>query len=227
VPIDKDRKRIIRNRMKKTGESYTAARAHIIPKPIVKPAAPAVNYAELAGMGDDKIAAKTGRTWQEWVRMLDADNAAKLPHRDIAILLHGKHGVADWWAQMVTVGYERIKGLRDRGQRRGGGYETTKTKTINVPVTALFRAWEHEATRRRWLDGVKASVRSSRAPKAMRLQWPDGTVVIAGFTPKGDAKSMVALAHTKLPDKESAARSKQYWTERLESLASLLAAGRR
>ena len=141
--------------------------------------------------------------------MLDADNAAKLPHRDIAILLHGKHGVADWWAQMVTVGYERIKGLRDRGQRRGGGYETTKSKTINVPVTALFRAWEHEATRRRWLDGVKASVRSSTAPKAMRLQWPDGTVVIAGFTPKGDAKSMVALAHTKLPDKESAARSKQ------------------
>ena len=29
---DKDRKRIIRSRMKKTGESYTAARAHVLAK---------------------------------------------------------------------------------------------------------------------------------------------------------------------------------------------------
>jgi hypothetical protein len=30
---DNDRKRIIRNRMKKTGESYTAARAQILSRP--------------------------------------------------------------------------------------------------------------------------------------------------------------------------------------------------
>jgi len=224
VTIDKDLKRIVRDRMKKTGESYTAARAHIVSRPQAKPAAaPAIDYAGLAGMSDAKIAEKTGHTWVEWTRVLDADNASALQHRDIAILVSGKHGVADWWSQTVTVGYERIKGLRDRGQRRGGGYETNKSKTFSVPVATLFKAWQSPATRRRWLDGVKPTLRSFTAPKAMRLAWPDGTVVVAMFTPKGDAKSVVALAHTKLPDKEAAARAKTFWTARLDALAATLA----
>jgi len=59
------------------------------------------------------------------VRLLDADNAAALPHREIAALVHEKHGVGSWWTQMVTVGYERLKGLRDRGQQRSGAYEVS------------------------------------------------------------------------------------------------------
>jgi uncharacterized protein YndB with AHSA1/START domain len=222
MPRDKDRKRIIRSRMKKTGESYTAARAHVISKAPVKQAAARVNHAELAGMSDDTIAAKTGRTWQEWVRVLDAENAAALPHRDIAALVYKKHGIDGWWAQAVTVGYERIKGLRERGQRRGGAYETSKSRTFNVPVSALFRAWSDDSRRRRWLD-EQVSVRTATAPKSMRLQWPDGTIVAVWFTPKGDGKSVVSLAHTKLRDRAASTKAKQYWTERLDALAAVLA----
>jgi hypothetical protein len=64
MPRDKDRKRIIRSRMKKTGESYTTARAHVISKTKMKHSpARSVDHAALAGMSDDKIAAKTGRGW--------------------------------------------------------------------------------------------------------------------------------------------------------------------
>jgi hypothetical protein len=223
VTRNKDLKRIIRKRMKKTGEAYTASRAHVISRAQVKQPSRTEKYAALAGMSDDKIAAKTGRTWQEWTRALDGDGAAAMPHRDIATLVHEKHGVGDWWAQTVTVGYERIKGLRERGQRRGGAYEVTKSKTFNVPVTALFDAWADAATRRRWLR-VETVVRTATAPKSMRLQWPDGTVVVAGFTSKGASKSMVALAHTKLPDRSAADKAKTYWTDRLDALASSLAA---
>jgi hypothetical protein len=108
MPRDKDRKRIIRARMKKTGESYTAARAQIISKTQPRPTR-TVDHAALAGMSDAAVAAKTGRSWPEWVRLLDADNAAALPHREIAALVHEKHGVGSWWTQMVTVGYERLK----------------------------------------------------------------------------------------------------------------------
>ncbi len=220
---DKDRKRIIRNRMQKTGESYTAARAHVIAKSHPKQSPPpSVNHAALAGMSDDKIAAKTGRTWQQWVRLLDADDAAALPHRDIATLVHQKHRVGDWWAQTVTVGYERIKGLRERGQRRGGSYEATKSRTFNVPVKTLFRAWADDATRRRWANDVDARVRKATEPKSVRLQWPDGTIVAAGFTAKGNGKSMVALAHMKLPDREALEKSRKYWSGRLDALARLL-----
>jgi hypothetical protein len=222
---NKDRKRIIRDRMKKTGESYTTARAHVIARKTTSaaPRARAAEYAALAGMADETISAKTGRTWKEWVRVLDADGASALPHREIATLLHRRHGVGDWWTQMVTVGYERIKGLRDRGQRRSGAYEVSKSKTFNAPVQVLFDAWKDDAVRRRWLNGVTSAVRTATVPKSLRLQWPDGAIIAVFFTAKGPAKSVVALAHTKLPDKASADRAKKYWTGRLEALATMLA----
>jgi hypothetical protein len=229
---DKDRKRIIRTRMQKTGESYTAARLQVISAAkksrtqATLPVEPPVNYASLAGMREEAIAAKTGHTWREWVRLLDGENAAAMPHREIASLVRSKYGVGDWWSQSVTVGYERIKGLRERGQRRGGSYEVNKTKTVSVPVRALFEAWSDDATRKRWLNGVKAVVRTARAPKSMRLQWPDGTLVVVLFMPKGAAKSSVAVQHTKLADKEVAGEVKQFWADRLETLASVLAGGR-
>ena len=224
MPRGKDRKRIIRNRMKKTGESYTTARTHVISRGQVKKPPPrTVDHGALAGTSDDTIAAKTGRTWQAWVRVLDADDASALAHRDIAALVHTKHGVGGWWAQTVTVGYERIKGLRERGQRRGGTYEANKSRTFNVPVSALFNAWADDATRRRWLDGVAATVRTSTAPKSLRLQWPDGTIVVVGFTAKTAAKSTVALTHTKLRDKGALVTAKRYWTDRLDALASFFA----
>jgi len=219
---DKDRKRIIRNRMRKTGESYTAARAQILSKSVRErhalPDLPA-----LAGMSDGSIAAKTGRTWREWVRALDDDNAAALPHREIARLVHEKHGIGEWWAQTVTVGFERIKGLRERGQRRDGTFEANKSRTFSVPVHTLYKAWSGAAARCRWLDDVKPTVRTATPPKSMRLQWPDGTLVLVGFTAKGAGKSSVSVSHTKLRDKAASQQAKTYWTERLNALASVVA----
>lgn len=224
MPRDKDRKRIIRERMKKTGESYTTARAHVLSKKKSdRPAAPATDLAALAGMKDAAISAKTGRTWRQWVRVLDADGAAAMPHGAIARIVHQKYLVGDWWAQGVTVGYERIKGLRERGQRRNGTFEVSKSRTFNVAVNTLFDAWADDAARRRWLGGVKAIVRTARAPKSMRVQWPDGTLVVVGFTAKAPGRSAVALAHTKLRDRTASGKAKEYWTERLDALGSLLA----
>jgi hypothetical protein len=102
---------------------------------------------------------------------------SRVSYSDIAALVHEKHRVGDWWSQTVTVGYERIKGLRERGQRRGGAYEATKSRTFKVSVKALFRAWADDATRHRWIGGVETVVRTATAPKSLRLQWPDGTIV--------------------------------------------------
>jgi hypothetical protein len=60
----------------------------------------------------------------------------------------------------------------------------------------------------------------------MRLQWPDGTIVAIWFTSKGETKSVVALAHTKLHDKASSDKAKSYWAERLDALATLFATTR-
>jgi hypothetical protein len=100
----------------------------------------------------------------------------------------------------------------------------SKSKTFNVPVKTLFRAWADSGMRRRWLDDVKTVVRTATAPKSMRLQWPDGTIVSIWFTPKGETKSVVGLAHTKLRDKAASNKTKTYWGDRLDALATLFAA---
>jgi len=123
---------------------------------------------------------------------------------------------------MVTVGYERIKGIRARGQRRDGSYEASKSRTFDVPVTRLFNAWAKAPVRRRWLDGASLKVRTATAPKSMRLDWPDGGIIAVWFEPKGKSKSVVALAHTKLPDKPTADRLKKYWSDRLDALGEVL-----
>jgi hypothetical protein len=159
--------------------------------------------------------------------VLDADGAAAMPHGKIAALVGGTHGVGSWWSQTVTVGYERIKGLRDRGQRRDGAYEAGKTKTFDVPQKALFDAWASDTARRRWLKGVKTTVRTATSPKTVRLQWPDGAIVVIGITPKGDAKSVVSVVHTKLRDKAASDAVKKQWTAHLDELTTFLSSGTR
>jgi hypothetical protein len=224
MPRNKDLKRLVRARMTKTGESYTAARAQITRKARPSPTPPAAtNFAELAGMSDAAVKEKTGCDWAKWVSVLDERGAASMSHREIAEIVKDEYRVQDWWCQTVTVGYERIKGLRVRGQGRDGSYEATKSRTFNVPVEVLFDAWANARTRKRWLDGKSVRVRTATAPKSMRLDWPDGGIIAVGFVAKGPRKSAVALSHAKLPDRETANQLKEFWSERLEALHSVLA----
>lgn len=229
MPANKDFKRIIRARMQKSGESYTAARAQIVAKrPAPKPLPVAiaiepepVDFEKLAGISNEAIKKNTGCTWDKWVWVLDKAGAATMKHGEIAKLVHTKWKVADWWTQTVTVGYERIKGKRAIGQRMDGTYEASKAKTFAVPVAKLFRAWKDEKTRRQWMNGAGETLRSANGLKAIRFGWSDGTTVVVGFTPKGKGKSSVAVQHSKLPSRETSERYKKYWAERLASLGEL------
>jgi uncharacterized protein YndB with AHSA1/START domain len=223
MPRDKDLKRLVRTRMRKTGEAYTAARAQLLKKSKSSTLVPAGDYAALAGMNDDVIRAKTGCTWQRWVSALDHYGAAKLTHREIAQLIREKYDTPSWWTQTVAVGYERIKGLRARGQSREGTFAAAKSRTFAVPVETLFNAWHDARIRGQWLpeDGVR--IRTATAPKSIRLGWSDGSIIAVGFTSKGESKSAVALEHARLDDRDAAHRVKAYWTERLSALGELLA----
>lgn len=176
-------------------------------------------------MSDDKLKAKTGCTWERWVFALDYVKAHQWPHREIAQYVSEKYQLDGWWAQTVTVGYERIRGLREKGQRRSGHWEASKSRTIPVSLTRLFRAFSQQKLRSRWLPGVTLAVRGATPNKYIRITWEDGTSVLGGFTSKGRSKAQVAVAHVKLPSKEAASRMKQYWAERLDALAEMLSPG--
>lgn len=224
MPSNKDLKQLTRTRMKKTGESYTTARAQLLRKK-KRPAqtvVPESRFGELAGMSDDAVKKKTGKTWKQWLRALDTVDAASMPHRDIAGYLHHEAGLTAWWSQMVTVGYERIRGLRDVRQRRGGGYDANKNKTFPVPVGRLYRAFSQKRMRDRWLPGVAWNVTRATPDKSIRLKWDDGTPLAVSFVSKGENKSQVSVQHGKLAGSKDVERLKAFWAERFEALGKVL-----
>ena len=221
MPTHKDLKRLVRARMQRTGEAYTTARANLLRKQS-RPRPPAADYAALAGMSDDAVKAKTGRTWKHWVEALDAVGADAWPHGRIARHVREEWSAPNWWSQMVTVGYERIKGLRAVGQRRDGTFEASKSKTYAVPLSRLYRAWSDPRRRATWLPGVVLKVRSATREKYMRITWADQSSVEVGFAGKAGAKSQVAVQHSKLASKQAAAEMKSYWAERLRALGEVL-----
>jgi hypothetical protein len=221
MPKQKDLTRLVRSRMKKTGESYTAARLHIIRTESDRPASRlTLDDAARAGMSDAAIRAGSGKTWAQWVRVLDAIDATKMSHGDIAKYVRGEHGVGEWWAQGVTVGYERIRGLREKGQRRGGTYEASKSKTLPVTAEVAFDAFADARTRQKWLP-VEVTVRKATRPKSVRMTWPDGTGVEVWIVAKGQ-KCSVGVQHTKLSSKTDQSARRTFWTEHLATLEGLL-----
>ncbi|HEY4649221.1 MAG TPA: hypothetical protein VIG95_08925 [Gemmatimonadales bacterium] len=223
MPANKDFKRLVRGRMQKTGESYTAARAQLRKqKPVISRVPRPAQYAALAGKTDALIKERTGCTWERWVKALDRAKAETWSHREIAKYVREQYKIPGWWAQTVTVGYERIKGLRVVGQRRDGFFEANKSKTFSVPLDRLYQAFADSRTRARWLPGIQLTIRTATRNKSMRITWPDRTSVDVGFMSKGANKSQVALQQGKLPDRAGAARMKEYWAERLAALEVVL-----
>lgn len=218
VTANKDFKRLVRARMEKTGESYAAARAQLVAAP-----PPDVDeYPDLAGMRDDAVQERTGLTWAGWVDALDPLGARDLDHTAIAALVRERWpDIGAWWAQTVTVGYERIRGLRQKGQLCTGDFAASKSRTYPVPVDVLYAAFVDDDVREGWI-GVGTAVRTATPSRSMRLTWPDGTIVAFWFTDKG-AKASVSVQHDKLDSAERRDLEKQAWGERLTALAAVCA----
>jgi len=221
----KDQKRLIRSRMRKTGESYTSARVAIVAdrNGTRAAAAPPKAWAALAGISDARVKEKTGRTWSQWVEVLDRAGASGMSHRDIARHVARTYpDITAWWAQTITVGYERIRGLRDVGQGRDGRYRAGKSRTFPVGVSTLYRMFKEAPRRRKWLPQGITKVRAAIAGKSIRADWHDGTQVNFTFVSKGPAKCTVTVQHDRLTQKAEVARAKSFWDDRLDALAATL-----
>jgi len=137
MTTDKARKRAVRSRMQKTGERYAAARRHVVhddARPELPP-----RVAE-PGLSEAAILKGTGRSWDEWFRILDAWDASTHNHTEIARYVNAELGVDGWWSQSVTVGYERARGMRAQNQRPEG-FEVSVSKTVAMAPLEAWRAF--------------------------------------------------------------------------------------
>jgi Domain of unknown function (DUF4287) len=218
-------KQRVRARMEKTGERYTAARRNVTaaataPSPAASPE-PAPSAPP--PVSDEAVCKATGRGWDEWFAILDDAGAVGWKHPDIARWVVAEHGISGWWAQSVTVGFERARGLRAEHERPSG-FSLSATKTVHVQVERLYGAFAETQQRNDWLDH-KARVRSSTAPRTINLDWGDGSRVAARFTAQGPAKSQVALQQEPLADAAAVEELRAFWRLRLADLKARLEAG--
>ncbi|MCH9646845.1 MAG: hypothetical protein K0U98_01325 [Deltaproteobacteria bacterium] len=225
MPKDKDLKRLARERMEKTGESYTTARAQLLAKrSLAGERLSETALAELAGMSTEALVRATHHDWSWWLDYLKGVPFKTKEHREITRYVEENFDISAWWVQSVVIGYERIVGLREIGQSRTGSYEANKSKTLPVPIETLFNSFGDATTRGQWLPDVDWKVRKATPNRSIRLEWADGCPVELWFTAKGDAKSSVQIQHRKLASKEDIARIKEEWTARFEDLKRFLAA---
>src|SRR3954449_11560040 len=205
-------KRLVRTRMEKTGESYTAARARLL-------AGDEPQRISLA-TSDATIRERTGRGWEEWFDLLDEWGAADKSHREIARWLAGQQGIHPlaWNAQAIAGSYEGARRGRQVGQHEDG-FTVTASKTVAVPVERLFDAFVDATLRAAWLPDGDLRERTATKPRSARLDWGDGgSRVHVAFAAKGEGKSTAALSHERLADGAEAERMKAFWRERVAGL---------
>ena len=212
-------KKEIRARALKTGESYTTARRHVLlarTKPAVKPA-----------IADDKVVKATGHGLDHWFKVLDRFDALGKGHTAAAAHLLEDHKLRGWWAQMVTVAYERARGKRVRNQSCAGDFQVGVSKAINASVDEVVAALKEG----RWLLDADpelsqafprpATVRVRDTNLAvLRYRWGASTVQISVSARKGG--STVVADNMKLAGTPEVEKRRKQWREALESLRAFL-----
>lgn len=187
----------------------------------IRPARGTADRKRDPGASDAAVLRAMGKTWAQWVAVLNRAGAAKHTHTEIARRVHERFGLSGWWSQSVTVGCERLTGRRALHQRPDG-YSVSASKTVAVPLTDLFAAWHNAGRRARWLP-EPVTIRKITPTKSLRLTWKDDKTILAvSFYPKGKSKAQVALVHPRLKSRTEAARMQAYWRTALDKLRAML-----
>lgn len=228
-------KHTIRARAAKTGERYTTARRHILRElnqkapvaPIAPVAAVAPSKPTKGAISDASVLKKTGHDLAHWFGVLDRFGAVDKGHTAAARHLYATHGVDGWYAQGITVSYERERGVRGMNQRCDGAWEVSVSKTLTASTAQLVRAFSDARKRREWTSEadpkLAAALTNALADKKskgwvvrpdglarFRYRWDD-TIVQLYATAKPGGKIALTVQHTKLADAGAVERHRGQW----------------
>ena len=247
-------KTAIRARSRKTGESYTAARRHVLqagrkpvaasrPEPtpvtVVAPAASARGRTKARSHTSEAgLIKKTGHGYDHWFAVLDSFGAAAKGHTASAAHLYRDHGVPSWHCQMVTVAYERERGLRAINQSCAGDFQVNVSKVVHSSVAEVVDVLRSASRRAQWLKSADPALNRAleaalRGPKPrevkvrdaglarLRYPWDSGRAEIA-ITGKPNGRTSVVASMTKLAGPEEVEERRAQWRDALEGLKEYL-----
>ena len=231
-------KQTIRARAAKTGERYTTARRHILrelnekapvarvaPVALVTPVAPAKSTK--GAISDASVQKKTGHDLAHWFGVLDRFGAVEKGHTAAARHLYETHGVDGWYAQGITVSYERARGVRGINQRCDGAWEVSVSKTLTASTAQLVKAFSDARKRSEWTSEADPTLAAALAkgladkkskgwvvrPDGLarfRYRWDDTIVQLIDHVDVG-RKIALTVQHTKLANAGDVERHRGQW----------------
>jgi len=186
----------------------------------------------------------TGRSWDEWLSVLDEEGADKLPHKEIARLLKDKGYIENsWWCQMVANGYEIARGLRVIGETISSGFEIGVRKSLLIPADEAWGLITGPRGLAVWLgsiselnltkgqtyrtaEGTAGEVRSISPGKRLRLTWQPGqlqnpSTLQLTITPNGK-KTTISFHQEKLASETERDLMRRHWQKVLDRLEELI-----
>lgn len=220
MTVQRSFKRLVRARMARTGERYTAARAQLLAGADVASTGSTDDEIPQLACSDERIRERTGRGWEDWFDLLDSWGAESMRHTEIVTRVAEVPGVLAWDAQAVAMSFERARGKREVGERIGGdGFVATASRTLAAGAEQVFMAFVDPSRRAGWLPDVELSERTSSKPTSARFDVGDGTSrLVVWVDAKGPAKSTVGVEHSKLADANERESRSAYWSAALATL---------
>lgn len=176
---------------------------------------------------DEAVKKATGKDWAAWRKALDKLGAHEMNHPDIArALFERKMITSRWWCQMVTNSYEKMIGRRALGERSDKTYAVGARKTVAMSAAEAWKRLTSPAGYRLWLGAVPKDIRSSQAPRRLRVRWArkgwkKPTTVQLSITPTGTKKCAVMFDQSDLPTAAARVAMKKHWRAVLEKIPGL------
>jgi uncharacterized protein YndB with AHSA1/START domain len=181
---------------------------------------------KVAAANDAAVRRRTGKGWQQWWVLLDAAGAKEMDHPAIIKYLRDKHDLPDWWAQIVTVSYERARNIRRIDKRVHGQSVTIASKPINTTVASAYRAWTLRAERARWLGEAGLTIRGATADKSIRASWGSQSKIKNNleveFKAEARGQVRVVVMQYRLASTAEVNKAKRFWETVLGRLKDAL-----
>ncbi len=242
-------KEVIRARAARTGERYTTARRHVLTGLTVKtlslvapedPAAktpPTPPRASKGGVSDAKSRERTGHGLDHWFDVLDRFGGVEKGHTASARHLHDAHQIPRWYAQGITVAYERARSVRAVNQRCDGEYEVSVSKVLTAATADVIKALTDTRLRKRWTESVDVELARALAASLAgaasrgvvvrgdgqgrhRYKW-GGTTVQLYLLPKPGGKVALVATNSKLANGAMVEERRAQWRTALNAVAAV------
>ncbi|MGY1694239.1 hypothetical protein ACI780_04925 [Geodermatophilus sp. SYSU D00814] len=176
----------------------------------------------------------TKRSWDEWLRFMDAIGAPDLDHRQIALRVYDELGDTveqrGWWTQSVTVAYEQHIGRRIPGQRSDGTFQTSVSRSTPLGMTELMERWrtfaDGDAAVQQVVAGGEVRVSGTDRRTTWRTRAADGSSVVVTSEPKKDGTASLVATQVGLPTLEANDAARAWWTTVVERFLAGVRPGR-